>query len=164
GGRELEFVLFGDGAAHLFQEGIEIGLTAIDLLDDDQPLFPPDLDGESGATTEPQRVVAAFDRAFDVLRIVVETADDDQIFEPPRDKQVTVLQESQVAGSQKRPLEGVGDVGAESMIGLGGTAPVTLSDALARNPDLAHLIRRASAQRLRVDDDYASIEQAPAAS
>ena len=46
----------------------------------------------------------ALDRLFDVLRIAIHAADDDQILEASRDEQLARVQESQVAGPQKAAL------------------------------------------------------------
>ena len=68
---------------------------------------PCHVDGERGARCRPQLRVAAFDRQLDVLRIVIDAADDDQVLEPAGDEQLAVVQEAQVAGPQERPVAAV---------------------------------------------------------
>ena len=85
---------------------------AFDFVDDHQPRVVVDFDGST-----PRRSRAAWrgwlllDGQLDVLRIVIQPADDDQILEPAGDEQFAVLEEAQVAGAQERPLARVGQIG-----------------------------------------------------
>ena len=62
--------------------------------------------------------MALADRQLDVLRIMVQPADDDQVFQPAGDEQLAVLHEAQVAGAQERALAGVLQIGAERPLGF----------------------------------------------
>ncbi len=75
---------------------------ALVLVHHDQPLLIPDLDREGRAAARAQRRVGPLDRKFDVLRIKIAAADDDQVLEPAGDEQLATVEEAEIAGAQKR--------------------------------------------------------------
>ena len=89
----------------------------LDLLDDDQLLAAVPLDGEGRGRNPAAAAGGVFDGPLDVLRIVVEAADDDQVFEPAGDEKFAVVQEAQVAGAEERALARVCQIGAEDGLG-----------------------------------------------
>ena len=150
---DLQFVL----AAHVSTDGLEnflyfVLLATFDLVDDDQLRLIGHVDREGSPAAGPHRVVRFFDGELDVVRIVIQSADDDQVFQTAGDKQLAVLKESQVAGAQKRTVAVVAQTGAEGVLGLFGPPPVALGDAGAFDPDLADLPRTTTAHRLRIGD------------
>ena len=87
--------------------------------------------------------VRLLDGQFDVLRIVIQTADDDQVLEPAGDEQLAVVEEAQIAGAEKWPLvAAVVQMAAENLLRLFRTIPITLRDAGPLDPDLADLAFR----------------------
>jgi hypothetical protein len=81
--------------------GIDRGAVA-DLLDDDQPLLAVALQGESRGETAGERGVARRGRSFEVLRVVVAPAQDDQVLQPAGNEQLAVVcQEAEIAGAQE---------------------------------------------------------------
>lgn len=107
--------------------------------------------------------MAAFDGRLDILRINVAAVDNDEVFEAARNKQLTMLQKSEVAGPEKRTFA-ARQVGLESPRGFLGAIPVTVSHGWARNPNLTNCVRRARDHRFRIDDDDSSIADGTAAS
>ena len=66
-------------------------LATFDLVDQHQPLAPVDLDGERRGLARPQPRMALAGSGLDVLRIMIQPANDDQILEPAGDEQFAVL-------------------------------------------------------------------------
>ena len=82
-------------------------------------------------------------RQFDVLRIMVATPDDDQVFEATRHEEFAVLQKSQVSCAHEWAFCAVRQVCSESALGFCGFLPVPLGDARTGDADLSYLIRQA---------------------
>src|SRR5262245_58343899 len=95
--------------------------------------------------------MTALDRAFDVLRIVVGAADDDQILDATRHEQLARLHEPQVTGSQERTFSGE-ETRLEHAMRFFGASPVTGGDARAADPDLPHSSLGKAPSRPGVDD------------
>ena len=98
-----------------------------------------------------------FDRALDVLRVVIPPANDDQVFQPAGHEQLSAPQEAEVAGPQERPLARVAQSGSEDLLSFFGPIPVTGGDARPRNPNFADLAGRALHQPLRIHDGHMAI-------
>ena len=70
------------------------------LLHDDQTLLAPFSDHrEGGAAAGSQGRMALLDGPFDILRIVVPSPDNDEVFQTTGDIQLTTLNKPQIAGS-----------------------------------------------------------------
>src|SRR5688572_26206385 len=92
----LKLMHLGNGLAYRTDHGVKIQvLTRIDLLHHDQPLFSFKVHGESSYAAWPQCLMAFLHRCFDILRVMVTAANDDQVFEPTRDEQLAVTQISE---------------------------------------------------------------------
>src|SRR5271166_4079709 len=104
------------------------------------------------------------DGQFNFLRIKVAAADNYQILQSTRDEQLSISEESQVSGAQKRPLPGIRQKGATDALAFLRLVPITRRNARTGNPDLAHHIGWASSQCLRIDDDNFGIEHRSTAS
>ena len=104
-GGDGQFEVGGDALANRGDDLGEVEIAAaLDFLHDDQPLGARD----RRRRTRRRRLACTFswalvDRQLDVLRVVVDAADDDQVFEPAGDEQLAVAQEAQVARAQERP-------------------------------------------------------------
>ena len=48
--------------------------------------------------------MAVLDGVLDIVRVVVDTADDDDVLEPADDIELTIVYEAQIAGAQIRSL------------------------------------------------------------
>ena len=107
--------------------------------------------------------MALFHRQFDVVGIVVATANDNQVFETTGNEQLSVLQKSQVSRAQKWTLSSIRQIASKSALGLLRFLPVSLGDARARYPDLSYLIGQAWSQGLWINNDDLLIWHRPAA-
>src|SRR5262245_57826462 len=106
-GVEFEFMLLGNRLPHGSHDRTDVQFSEVgsfDLLDDDQVLLTAGLDRKGGATGRTQRAVAFLHRQFDVLRIMVQSPDDDDVLETSGHKEFAIFQKSQVARAQERPL------------------------------------------------------------
>ena len=61
------------------------------LLNDDESLFAVGLHGESRAAVWPDGRGTLLDSQLDVLRVMVSSPDDNQIFQTARDEQLSVM-------------------------------------------------------------------------
>jgi hypothetical protein len=101
----LQFVLFGDRATNALNDRFRTHwATALRLLNNDQLFGAVGLNSECRAAARSSLRVALLHSPLDVLRIVIASANDNQVFEATRDEQIIAMQETQVAGSEKRSL------------------------------------------------------------
>ena len=98
------------------------------------------------------RRVALFHSQFNIVGINLAATDDDQILQTAGNKQVFIVHESEIPGTQKRSLPGIFQVCAASAFGVLRSVPISLRDAWAGYPDFAHLIRFTNRHRLRMND------------
>src|SRR5205085_10133757 len=94
---------------------------------------------------------------------MVETADDDEVFEPARDVQLAVVDKAEVARAQERAFARVQQVGVKGLFGLFQFAPIALRDARPTDPHLADLLRLTPSQAFGIDDAHLLIQQRAAA-
>src|SRR5215217_7668074 len=90
------------------------------------------------------------DRQLNILWIMIQATDNDEVLEPPGDKQLAVVEKPKVACSQKCRL-------ARLMLGCMKRVliffimiPVALRHTGPMHPDLAHLVRHTARQKLRM--------------
>ena len=147
---------------------IRFPLAALHLRHHHHPLAAIHVDGESRHRAGPHRGAGRFDRVLQILRIVVASADDDQILEPPGHEELAIVEEAEIPGAQVGP--GIGLPGFQRLRGragigprehraerggrLGGPVPVALGDARTAHPDLADHPRRKGLARLRIDNPH----------
>jgi hypothetical protein len=87
--RQLYLVFCGDGLPDEFDDVLTIRrLPVFYLLHHHETLFVVHLDGEGRAATRSQRWMTALDRQLDVLRVMVQTTNDDEVFETARDEEL----------------------------------------------------------------------------
>src|SRR5208282_5722357 len=139
-------------------------IAALDFGGDYQAFVVGDVDRKSDAAARPYRLMALFDRQFDVAGGKVAPVDDDQILQTAGDEELAVAQESEVSGAKKRPFAGVREVRVEGARGFLGPVPVALSHGRAGDPNLADLVGRAGEHRFRMGDNNLRIgHRAPTA-
>ena len=92
-------------------------LPALDLLHHDKPLGSVDLNRHRGAIARSQPRMALTNRQLNVLRIMVQPANDDQVFQPAGDEHFAVLHEAQITGPQERTLARVLQIGPKGLLG-----------------------------------------------
>ena len=68
-----------------------------DLTNHDETFFALHFDCEGSTGIHLQGRVAGFDRRFDVLRIMVPTANDENVFEAAGDEKLAIFDETQIA-------------------------------------------------------------------
>ncbi len=149
-GVERQAVLVEHRGTDRIQDRRQIGTPiAHDLVHEDEALRAVFVDGERGAEAGFQQRVACARRGFDVLRVMVEAADDDEVVDPAGDVELPLVHEAQVAGAQEGAVAGVAQARVKRRRGLFGIAPVALADGLAGDPDLADAVGRRAARRSR---------------
>src|SRR6185295_8959023 len=153
----LDLVAPRDGIADRFDDLLRLGAApAVDLRSDDQPLLAVRLDGERRRAAGMEVRVARLGRPFEILRVVVAPAQDDQVLVPAGDEQVPALLEPQIAGAQIAGFARLGGLARDPRAeGLGaqlGPPPVAVRDRGAADPDLADPTRSGSPARLGIDD------------
>ena len=156
-GVHLDLMDFGNSLAQGFIDGFRIQVAqvgAADLTDQDQPLFARFIHGKCRYGTALQRFMGAGRRVLDIMRIMIQPADDDEILDPSGDIQMPVVNESQVAGAEKRAFACVGHPGPEGSFGLLRLVPVTFGHRWTGNPYFPHLTGRIDNAGLRMDDFY----------
>ena len=161
----LNLVLFRYSLAHrvgYLLEVIHSGMSP-NLLDHDETLFAAHLDGEGGAAGRLEGWMGLLSGPFDVLRIKVTTAKDEEIFDPAGDEQLAITKETEIAGPQERPLARLCQDRAEDLVGSSLRSPVSLGHTASRNPDLSDLMGGAAHPGLRIRDHYAQVAEDPAA-
>ena len=135
-------------------------LAAFQLLHDDQTLvavFPLDGKGRGGFATQGR--MALLGGKLDVLRVVVATANDNQVLQPPGAVQLATMEKAQVAGAQVRAFARVFDKGTERLLGFFGPVPIALGHAGTGDPDFAHFALGTFAAGFGIDDDYVQVRQ-----
>jgi hypothetical protein len=125
--------------------------TSVDLDHDCHPLFVVEMEREGGSSAGANCRVTAFSRELDVLGVVLETANDQQVLESARNDELSVGDESQIAGAKEWATT-VSQTGTKCVFRLSNATPVATCDARRRNPDLADLARGALAARFGICD------------
>src|ERR671917_244576 len=138
-------------------------VSSFQLLNDHQLLPFVGSHRKRRATTRTQSHVALFHRLLYVLRVVVASPNNDEVFKPARYKQLPVAHKPQVTGPQKGPLARVWQVRPKNVLCLLSLTPIPLGDAGTRHPNLSYTIRWASGQRAGVDHDNLLVRQGPPA-
>src|SRR4051812_38743711 len=100
------------------------GAVSRDFLNEHQPLLIGCFDGECRRGHRQQPFTAALRRLFDVLRMEIAPADDDQILEPSRKEQRAAMEKSKVAGSKEWPVAGTGEMRAEGRFRFLAAVPI----------------------------------------
>ena len=142
------------GANRLEQHAVR-SLTVVpaDFGDEHEPLAAAVRDAKRGREAVPQTRMTALGCDLEVVRIVVAAVENDEIFEAPRDDQLPLLEDAEIAGPQ------IVGVPADELSVKGGGArlgsiPVSRRDAPTSDPDLADLSPRALDAGVRIDDAH----------
>src|SRR5262245_18782699 len=93
------------------------------------------------------------DRPFDVRRVVVHAANDDEILQATRDEELAVVEEAEITGAQKGPFPRVAQLGLECGRRLIRPVPIPRSHARAGYPDLSDRVGWARRTRVGIHDD-----------
>src|ERR1700676_991884 len=98
--------------------------------------------------------MASLDCVLQILRIMVGAANDDEIFQPPCDRQLRLFEKSEIARAQKRTFAR-GQMRAKCLGRFRISAPIAMCDTGTRNPDFSDTILRTYHARFRIDNLYA---------
>jgi hypothetical protein len=85
--------------------------------------------GEYGNTTWTDSRVLALNRYLEILRVVFEPADDQQVFQSPRNKQLAVDEHTEIACTQIWSTAIVVEPGAKRLRSFFLASPVAFGDA-----------------------------------
>src|SRR5438094_252707 len=108
--------------------------------------------------------MAVLHGAFDILRIMIDAADDDDVLDPPGDIELAgLVEKSEIAGPQPAFMALAGDAALEGSRRRFPVPPVTLCDVGAANPELPDQAARKAVQLLGMNDGDALAEEAAAA-
>src|SRR5688572_25502180 len=88
------------------------------------------LEGEYGGAPWTDSRVLALNRQLEILRVVFEPADDQEVFQSSRNKQLAVDERAEVTRAQVRSTSIVSEHGDKRLRGLLLAAPVTFCNAL----------------------------------
>ena len=143
------------GVGHRLADGVDqrVGRedflhAAADLGRNADPLFALDIHRERCHPAFAHGLYFALDGFFDVLRVKVLTAHDQQVFQAPGDKQFTALHKAQIARAQPGLAFELNEgVGAGFRV-----APIAVCNARAAGPDFAHAIVCQYRQAVGLDD------------
>ena len=174
-------VFAGERGADRLEGGVDrpsLPSAPLQFRDHHHAFAPLDVHGECRHRTRPHEVARRLDGVLDVLGIVVASADDDQVLEPARDEELSVVEEPEVARPEVRTVVGsplghavsggrlgrLHQHGAKRLAGGVRAVPVPLRDARTAHPDLADPARSQRLARLGIDDEHVlAVEFAAAA-
>src|SRR5262249_56307739 len=105
----------------------------------DEMLVPFVVHGEGGAAATAHADMAFLDSLFDVLRVVVAAANDQQVLETTGNEEIGTMDEAKVSGSKERATTVRESCRKNSFTVLRPT-PVAAGDARAGKPDLADVV------------------------
>src|SRR5690606_11574236 len=138
-----------------------------DFVHDHDALGGPVIGGEHGGGVAVERGMTRGGDVLDVVRMMVDAADDDDVFEPARDEEFAVLQKAQVTRAQVTAIFVSGCIIADTCAEGGvvfAVSPVALRDARPSQPDFAYASVGQCATGVGVNDREMLVGQAAAAS
>jgi len=72
-----------------------------------------------------------FDGQLDVLRVMIESPNNDHVFETPGDKEFAILEETEITGTQEAASVGICKMSLKNTIRLDRIVPIALRDTRA---------------------------------
>ena len=130
----------GHGLANGGCDALDIRLCHVlprNLVNQRQPLLKTVLQQEGGTCRRTQCQMALLRGSLDVLRVVVLTADDQELLDSPRHVQLSVIHESEVARSQIARRLIVCELRMEDFLAEGLLVPIACCQAWPGDPDFA---------------------------
>src|SRR5260221_5783561 len=100
---------------------------------------------------------------LDILRVVIAAPDDDQVLDATCHDELPVVKESEVTSAEERPFPGIAQVRVEGLLSLARLLPISLSDVVPGQPNLADAVRRAAGARLPIDNLDLLVQPCPTA-
>ena len=150
----LQIVVLRDGLSDCSSDFFDVGalLPAFDLLHHDEQFPVAHLDRERRAAIRSEHWMTFSYRLFDILRVMVPTPDDDQVFESTGNEEFAVLHKSKIAGPKKWPRPCPCDPRPKGLFGFPGSVPITFGGTRTCKPDLAHYVGGALSACGRIHD------------
>src|SRR5688572_4703870 len=111
----------------------------VHLANNDQFLFRSVCNSKSNRTIAYDTRIALFHTALDISWYKVPSADDDQLFDPPCDVQLIVMNKPQIATAEKHRFA-VGQPSTKRLIRLCRTVPITTRNSGAAQPYFPYLV------------------------
>src|SRR5688572_2553752 len=145
--------------------GIGLAMGTLHLMCDDESLGAVPFNCKRRAHAAVQSGMAGLYRLLDVMRIVLDSADDDQILNAPGDEQLAVaVKAAKVTGSKVGTAIAVRESCSECGERLIRLIPIPLRNAAAGDPDLADAVNGQFAAGFRIDNHHVMAGPGPAAS
>src|SRR5215216_489191 len=129
-------------------------VMTLQFLDDHEAFFTVDFNRECRSGACAQTFNAALYSGFYVVRIMILSSNNDELFDSSGDVQCAFIDESKIARAQEWPVIGSRQTRVEGLGCLRRPVVITAGDAWSTNPYLAHLVCAARCQRFRIDDDH----------
>ncbi len=128
-----------------------VGVTPIDLLNHHGVLLSVQFDCEGRATELRTKRMTLRRADFYVLCMMINTVENNDIFETANDKQLAIVHEAEIAGSQIR-FRPIRCRGPECIVA--GRTPITPCHVGTPDPDLADRLLVQLYPRHRINDGY----------
>src|SRR6267142_1356337 len=110
------------------------------------------INAESGALARLKVGMTSFHGRFDVFRVIVLSAKNDQVLEPSDHMDLAILQKSQVSGAQEWSVAFIRRPGIEGRVGQFRLLPISFCYIGSADPDLSHTSLGAPGPALRIHD------------
>src|SRR5689334_25440760 len=98
--------------------------------------------------------MAMLDGQFNILRIMIASTNDDEVFESPGDEEFAIFEKAEITGAEKGAFPALSQTRAEDVLGCLRPVPVSSRHARARDQNLANTVWWTFAQRLRIGNHY----------
>ena len=161
---EGQAVDFKDAGADRFENRGQIAVVvARDFLDQDQSRRRGGIDvvheGKRRSATGLDQFVRRLGGGLQILRIVVQAADDDQVVDTPGHKKVATAREAKVTCAKEFRFGELRMGRTKGLQRLGRVSPVTVSHRRPGHPYFAHAVIAQPTLRFRIDNRHAKILQ-----
>jgi hypothetical protein len=129
-------VLFRNRFADGLEDRLQMSPSPAFHFVNDHQAFPAVLfNGESSPSIGPKPRVGMLDCEFDILRINIPTSEDNNVFDPPSDKKLTLVEETEITGTEEWSFPGITDIPSEGDRGGLGPIPVAHGHTWTLDPD-----------------------------
>ena len=156
-------MLHQHGTDGLRQFGQSISFGTQHFVHDHQSLAVIGVDRERDSAINPKRLMRVLDRRLEIVREIVATGDDDLLFQPSRNEQLVLIDEAQVARSEKTSQGSVSRIDLERRLGELLLPPVVVRDRWAPHPDFTDTTVLQGRSRDGIDDSQIAVTHRPAA-
>src|SRR5947208_680723 len=118
-------MLCGNRLAHGLKHFLKVAAIIPVYFTDDDCSFLPIMDNRKcGCAIGPDRGMRALNGLFNILWVVVSSADDDAVLQPARYVEFAMVKKSKIAGAQIWPFSGV-EEGMKDLLRSGRILPIT---------------------------------------